>query len=74
MTKPVLEAVVERKVLGGRTVLGSIRLELLPGEIVAVVGPSGCGKSTLLRVLAGLDTDYAGAVFAADEVLRSPDP
>lgn len=32
------------------------------GEIVAVIGPSGCGKSTLLRILAGLDTEFAGSV------------
>ena len=65
MTVPVLSAEIEAKALAGRTVPGHVRLELLPGEIVAVVGPSGCGKTTLLRILAGLDTDYSGQVFAA---------
>jgi sulfonate transport system ATP-binding protein len=34
------------------------------GEFVSIIGSSGCGKSTLLRIIAGLETDYAGsAVF-----------
>ena len=39
---------------GRRTVLSEIDLDVVPGEILAVVGPSGCGKSTLLRGIAGL--------------------
>lgn len=31
-------------------------------ETVAILGPSGCGKSTLLRLIAGLETPYAGTV------------
>lgn len=36
-----------------RSILKDINLNLLPGELVAVVGGTGAGKSTLLRVLAG---------------------
>ena len=36
-------------------------------EIVALFGPSGCGKSTLLRIIAGLETPAAGAVFLDDD-------
>lgn len=43
-------------------VLDRIDLDIRAGEFVSIVGPSGCGKSTLLRLIAGLDTDYAGEI------------
>jgi NitT/TauT family transport system ATP-binding protein len=48
--------------------LSGISLSVREGEVIAVVGPSGCGKSTLLRILAGLDTHFAGGItWALDE-------
>lgn len=46
-------------------------LEVAKGAICAMIGPSGCGKSTLLKVIAGLHSDYRGAVFLNGSV---PDP
>ena len=43
-------------------VLEGLRLDVAPGEFVAIVGPSGAGKSTLLDVVAGLDREYTGEV------------
>jgi sulfonate transport system ATP-binding protein len=42
--------------------LKDILLTIDPGEFVCVVGGSGCGKTTLLRIIAGLETEYEGAV------------
>ncbi len=43
--------------------LKDIVLTINPGEFVCIVGGSGCGKTTLLRIIAGLETEYEGAVF-----------
>lgn len=43
-------------------VFENLALEILEGEMVAVVGPSGAGKSTLLHLLGGLDRPSAGTV------------
>ena len=47
---------------GARSVVERIDLELIEGEVVALLGASGSGKSTFLRALAGLDPDADGRV------------
>lgn len=50
---------------GGLLALDDLDLDLMPGELVAIVGPSGCGKSTLLRAVAGLLPTSAGTLSVA---------
>jgi ATP-binding cassette ChvD family protein len=51
---------------GGRQVLKDIWLSFLPGAKIGVLGLNGAGKSTLLRVMAGLETEFAGEAWAAE--------
>jgi energy-dependent translational throttle protein EttA len=43
-----------------REVLKDVSLSFLPGAKIGVLGYNGAGKSTLLRIMAGLDTEFAG--------------
>lgn len=47
---------------GGRPVVDNLSLQVEEGEIVVLLGSSGCGKTTLLKMIAGLETQDAGAV------------
>ncbi|MGC2857632.1 ABC transporter ATP-binding protein [Novispirillum sp. DQ9] len=60
---------------GGTAVqaLRGVDLDLVEGELVALLGPSGSGKSTLLNILGGLDRPSAGAVLFRGEDIAAAD-
>lgn len=47
---------------GARAVLDRFRLDVAPGEHIAILGPSGSGKSTLMEAIAGL-RDHDGGLL-----------
>lgn len=51
--KPILEIKDLTKIYGGVTALNHVSLELMPGEVLALVGENGAGKSTLIKSLSG---------------------
>jgi ABC-type lipoprotein export system ATPase subunit len=57
------------RILGGRTVLHGLDLDVRRGELRVVTGRSGSGKTTLLRLLAGLDQPDEGEVELLGQVL-----
>ena len=55
------------KKFGNLEVLKGINLEVLKGDVIAVIGPSGCGKSTFLRCLNLLEEPTAGEILLENE-------
>jgi ABC-type sugar transport system ATPase subunit len=47
----------------GVRALSSVDLDLVPGQVHAVVGENGAGKSTLLKIVAGMATPDSGTVY-----------
>lgn len=48
-------------------ILQNVNLQVMKGEMVAIMGPSGSGKTTLLHVLTGVDTPDNGEIVIGGE-------
>ena len=53
---------------GGKEVLKDISLSFLPGAKIGVLGLNGAGKSTLLKIMAGVETEFSGEAWPADDL------
>ncbi len=51
-----------------KPVFKDIRLSFLPGAKIGIIGVNGSGKSTLMKIMAGIDTEFAGEAWAAEGV------
>jgi simple sugar transport system ATP-binding protein len=59
---PLLALSHIRKEFGGNVALQDFSLELVAGEIVALVGDNGAGKSTLVKIIAGVQQPTGGTI------------
>jgi sulfate transport system ATP-binding protein len=62
------------KRFGDFQALDNVSLDSPDGELTALLGPSGSGKSTLLRIIAGLETPDAGAIWIGDQDVSRVSP
>jgi len=61
--------------IGGKRLLRSVSIGLMPGSVCVVIGPSGGGKSTLLRTLCGIERLAEGDLyFSGSKVETSGTP
>lgn len=55
---------------GDFTILEDIDLEIMPGQVVAVMGGSGSGKTTLMRGITGQITAQKGKIHVFDQDMQ----
>jgi inositol transport system ATP-binding protein len=69
MSEPLLSMTGIGKRFPGVQALADVHLEVLPGEIHALLGENGAGKSTLLKILSGAQQPDVGTIdFAGRRV------
>lgn len=62
------------KQFGGVKALDNVDLEVLTGEVHALLGGNGAGKSTILKVLNGVHVPTAGTIEVAGKPLTTHSP
>ncbi len=73
-TGPVLAIRNVTKEFSGVRVLDSVSVDVLPGEIFAIIGENGAGKSTLLKIVSGIYTPTSGEVRIAGRPVEEYTP
>jgi len=71
---PVVRAVGVTKYFGGVRALENVSLDLISGEIVALVGDNGAGKSTFVKILSGIYQPDEGSIWLGDTEVRQLHP
>ncbi|GGF73610.1 ABC transporter ATP-binding protein [Paracoccus acridae] len=73
LARPALRAEGLSKAYGPVTVLSDVTLDILPGEVHAVIGENGAGKSTLMKLLSGHVAPSAGRLLMGEAPVAFPD-
>ena len=68
--EPVLKTVGLKKVIGSRTIVQNISLELHTGEVFGFLGPNGAGKTTTIRMIVGLSKITEGDIYIGGHSVR----
>ena len=63
MENKILKVEKLKKVIGKRTIVSDISIELKKGEIFGFLGPNGAGKSTTIKMIVGLSKITEGNIY-----------
>ena len=74
MTEPLLRLTSISKRFPGVQALDNAGLEVLPGEIHALLGENGAGKSTLINILSGAHQPDSGTIELGGEKVTMASP
>ena len=74
MTEPLLRITSISKRFPGVQALDNAGLEVLPGEIHALLGENGAGKSTLINILSGAQQPDSGTIEFTGEKVTMASP
>lgn len=75
--QPILTLSHIVKRFGGNIAVNDVSLQVMPGEVLALLGENGAGKSTLIKVLAGVyprdggDINFQGSSIASAAAIKS---
>jgi putrescine transport system ATP-binding protein len=73
--KPVMVQIRDlSKRFGDVAAVDRVSLDILKGELFAILGSSGCGKTTLLRMLAGFEEPTEGSIWLDGKPLSGVPP
>ena len=71
---PFIEITNLVKKFGTFTALNGVSLNVLPGEVHALLGDNGAGKSTLIKVLSGVHKPTSGVIKVAGNEVKFGSP
>ena len=71
---PLLRARGLTKAYGRVTALADVDVDLMPGEVRALIGSNGAGKSTLVKLLTGATPPSGGSVEVGGRRVETGDP
>ena len=63
MSEVILKTENVKKVIGRKTIVSDISLELYRGEIFGFLGPNGAGKTTTIKMVVGLSSITEGEIY-----------
>ena len=71
---PLIRVTGVTKKFGGVQALRGVNLEVLPGEVHALLGENGAGKSTLIKILSGVHAYDEGSIEIAGQKVAFESP